>query len=172
MSRPALLGLALLLPAIAIALAAPAATAQLQDAAGRAVGTATFSAAQGGVQVKVKVSGLKPGPHGFHVHAAGLCEGPDFKTAAGHFNPSGKKHGLDSPEGHHGGDLPNLVVGADGVGEATSMLTGVRLDEGVASLFHAGGTALVIHADADDGKTDPAGNSGARIACGVVQREK
>jgi Cu-Zn family superoxide dismutase len=170
MSRSTVLAVALLAPSFA--LASPAATAQLQDAAGKPVGAATFSAVQGGVQVKVKVSGLKPGPHGFHVHAAGLCEGPDFKTAAGHFNPSGKKHGLDSPAGHHGGDLPNLVVGADGTGEATSTLAGVTLDEGVDSLFHAGGTAVVVHADADDGKTDPAGNSGARIACGVVQRGK
>jgi Cu-Zn family superoxide dismutase len=170
MSSSTLLAVALLVPSFA--LASPAAMAQLLDAAGKPVGTATFAAVQGGVQVKVKVSGLKPGPHGFHVHAAGLCEGPDFKTAAGHFNPSGKKHGLDSPAGHHGGDLPNLVVGADGAGEATAVLEGVTLDEGVASLFHAGGTAVVIHADADDGKTDPSGNSGARIACGVVQRGK
>jgi len=168
MSRSTLLAVALLLPTIS--LAAPAATAELKDAAGKPVGTVAFSAAPGGVQVKVKVAGLKPGPHGFHVHAAGLCEGPDFKTAAGHFNPAGKKHGLDSPAGHHGGDLPNLMVGADGSGEATATLEGVTLDEGAASLFHAGGTAVVIHADADDGKTDPAGNSGARIACGVVQR--
>jgi len=170
MSRFTVLAVALLVPSFA--LATPAATALLQDAAGKPVGTAAFSAGPGGVQVKVKVSGLKPGPHGFHVHAAGLCEGPDFKTAAGHFNPSGKKHGLDSPAGHHGGDLPNLVVGADGTGEATATLAGVTLGEGETSLFHAGGTALVIHADADDGKTDPSGNSGARIACGVVQRKK
>ena len=170
MSRSTLLAVAWLLPSIAAA--SPAATAELKDAAGKPVGTATFAAAGHGVQVKVKVAGLKPGPHGFHVHAAGLCEGPDFKTAAGHFNPAGKKHGLDSPAGHHGGDLPNLVAGADGAGEATSILAGVTLGEGEASLFHAGGTALVIHADADDGKTDPSGNSGARIACGVVQRGK
>ena len=168
MSRSLLLAVTLLAPALA--LASPAAQADLKDAAGKPVGTATFAVIEGGVQVKVQVSGLKPGPHGFHVHAAGLCEGPDFKTAAGHFNPSGKKHGLDNPMGHHGGDMPNLVVGADGKGEATATLHGVTLGEGDTSLFHAGGTALVVHADADDGKTDPAGNAGARIACGVVKR--
>jgi Cu-Zn family superoxide dismutase len=167
MSRSSLLAVTLLAPALA--LASPV-TSDLRDAAGKAVGTATFTAAKGGVKVKVKVSGLKPGLHGFHVHAAGVCEGPDFKTAAGHFNPAGRQHGLDNPMGHHGGDMPNLLVGADGQGEATATLAGVTLGEGDTSLFHAGGTALVLHADADDGKTDPAGNAGARIACGVVRR--
>jgi len=164
------LSLAALLLAPALALASPAATADLKDAEGKPVGRATFTATPGGVQVKVEVSGLKPGPHGFHVHAAGLCEGPDFKTAAGHFNPAGRQHGLDNPKGHHGGDMPNLVVSADGRGEATATLAGVTLGEGDTSLFHAGGTAVVVHASPDDGKTDPAGNAGARIACGVVQR--
>lgn len=153
-----------------LALAAPGARAELKDAAGAGVGTATFEAAPQGVKVTVSVHGLKPGPHGFHVHAAGACAAPDFKTAGGHFNPGGKKHGLENPEGHHGGDLPNLVVAADGTGHATAMLQGVTLGAGKDSLFHPGGTAVVIHADADDGKTDPAGNSGARIACGVVAR--
>lgn len=170
MSRFPLLAVTLLSPALALAL--PAAKADLKDAAGKTVGTATFTTSQAGVQVKVQVTGLKPGPHGFHVHAAGLCEPPDFKTAAGHFNPAGKQHGLDNPMGHHGGDMPNLVVGANGEGNATATLRGVTLGDGEASLFHAGGTALVVHADADDGKTDPAGNAGARIACGVVQRGK
>jgi Cu-Zn family superoxide dismutase len=168
MSRSLLLALSLLTPSLAMA--APAVTADLKDAAGRPIGTATFAAGDGGAKVMVRVSGLKPGLHGFHLHAAGLCEGPDFKTAAGHFNPAGKKHGLENPMGHHDGDMPNLVVGADGTGQAAVTLAGVTLGEGEASLFHAGGTALVIHADADDGKTDPAGNSGARIACGVVRR--
>jgi Cu-Zn family superoxide dismutase len=167
MSRP--LSLAVMLLAPALVLASPV-TATLKNADGKPVGTATFAAVQGGVQVKVEVSGLKPGPHGFHVHAKGLCEGPDFKTAAGHFNPAGKQHGLDNPMGHHGGDMPNLVVGANGQGTATATLAGVTLGEGETSLLRDGGTALVLHADADDGKTDPAGNAGARIACGVVQR--
>lgn len=153
-----------------LALATPGAKAELKDAAGADVGAATFEAAPQGVKVTVSVHGLKPGPHGFHVHAAGACAAPDFKTAGGHFNPGGKKHGLENPEGHHGGDLPNLVVAADGTGHATAVLHGVTLGDGTDSLFHPGGTAVVIHADADDGKTDPAGNSGARIACGVVAR--
>jgi Cu-Zn family superoxide dismutase len=168
MNRSTLLAVTLLAPAIA--LASPTVTADLKDAAGRPVGSAIFSSTDGGVQVKVQVAGLKPGAHGFHVHAAGLCEGPDFKSAAGHFNPAGKQHGLDNPMGHHAGDMPNLQVGADGKGTATATLAGVTLGEGDSSLFHVGGTALVIHADADDGKTDPAGNAGARIACGVVRR--
>jgi Cu-Zn family superoxide dismutase len=168
MDRSTLLAVTLLVPGLA--LASPTATADLKDGAGKTVGSAAFSSADGGVQVKVQVAGLKPGAHGFHVHAAGLCEGPDFKSAAGHFNPAGKKHGLDNPMGHHDGDLPNLVVGPDGQGQATATLAGVTLGEGDTSLFHAGGTAVVIHADADDGKTDPAGNAGARIACGVVRR--
>ena len=166
------LPLAAMLLAPSLAFASPAVTADLKDPAGKPVGSASFAATEGGVQVKVKVWGLTPGLHGFHVHAAGLCEGPDFKTAAGHFNPTGKQHGLDNPMGHHGGDMPNLEVGADGRGEANATLAGVTLGEGDASLFHAGGTALVIHAVADDGKTDPSGNAGARIACGVVQRAK
>jgi Cu-Zn family superoxide dismutase len=151
-------------------LAAPGAAAELQDAAGKVIGEATFLAQAEGVQVTVRVKGLKPGPHGFHVHDVGTCTPPDFKPAGGHFNPTGMKHGLENPAGHHGGDLPNLMVGADGAGQATAVLHGVTLGDGAASLFHPGGTAVVIHADADDGKSDPAGNSGARIACGVVTR--
>ena len=122
------------------------------------------------VELKVKVTDLTPGNHGIHVHAVGMCEAPEFKTAGGHFNPTGKKHGLDNPEGHHGGDLPNLSVGADGHGTLTTTLEGLTLGAGDTSLFHAGGTALVVHADPDDEKTDPSGNSGARVACGVVSK--
>jgi Cu-Zn family superoxide dismutase len=150
--------------------ASPGATAQLKDGAGKPVGTATFSPAAGGVELTVKVTDLTPGQHGIHVHAVGTCEGPEFKTAGGHFNPTGKHHGLDNPEGHHGGDLPNLVVGADGHGTLKATLQGVTLGVDDASLFHAGGTAVVIHAGPDDEKTDPAGNSGARVACGVIAK--
>ena len=152
------------------AVARPGAGAELLDADGKAIGSASFEAVDGGVRVTMRVTGLKPGAHGFHVHDVGNCTAPDFKLAGGHFNPAGKKHGLANPAGHHGGDLPNLAVGADGAGQATGILQGTTLDAGAASLFHQGGTALVIHADADDGMTDPSGNSGARIACGVVVR--
>jgi Cu-Zn family superoxide dismutase len=168
MTRLALAALLSSLPVVA--LASPGAKAILKDAGGAEVGAAAFDAVPGGVKVTVSVHGLKPGPHGFHVHDAGACAGPDFKTAGGHFNPAGKKHGLENPEGHHGGDLPNLVVAADGAGQATAVLHGVTLGDGKDGLFHPGGTAVVIHADADDGKTDPSGNSGARIACGVVTK--
>ena len=154
----------------ALALAAPGATAELKDAAGKVVGSAAFEQSDGGVRLTVKVEGLKPGPHGFHVHDVGACAAPDFKSAGPHFNPGGRKHGLESAEGHHAGDLPNLVVGADGTGQATALLQGVTLGDGTMSLFHQGGTSVVVHADADDGKTDPSGNSGARIACGVVAK--
>jgi len=151
--------------------AAPVAKAELRDASGKIVGTALLTEVAGGVRVKVDVSGLPPGKHGIHLHGAGKCEGPDFKTAGGHFNPHGKQHGLENPAGHHGGDLPNLEVGKDGTGKATFTAKGVSLGDGAESLLGKDGTALVLHAAADDGKSDPAGNSGARIACGVVTRE-
>lgn len=156
--------------------AAPSARARLLDAQGKEVGTATFEPAPGGigVRINVKVSGLKPGEHGFHIHAVAKCEPPDFKSAGPHFNPSGMKHGYANPDGPHAGDLPNILVSADGKGEATVIAKSVTIDprRGPSSLFEAEGTSLVVHADPDDGKTDPAGNSGARIACGVIERAK
>ncbi len=164
----ALIALAVSAPALA---ASPAARAELRDASGNVVGTARLTEVAGGVEVKVEAKNLPPGLHGFHLHGAGKCEGPEFKTAGGHFNPHGKHHGLDNPAGAHGGDLPNLDVGADGTGKATFVARGVTLREGPASLLGKDGSALVLHAAADDGKSDPAGNSGARIACGVVTRD-
>jgi Cu-Zn family superoxide dismutase len=122
------------------------------------------------VRIDLDVAQLPPGTHGVHVHTVGKCEGPDFKSAGGHFNPTGKKHGKDNPDGPHAGDLLNFEVGADG--RATTSVTdaNVTLGPGANSLFQPGGTAVVIHQGPDDYKTDPAGNSGARIACGVVQR--
>jgi len=170
MTHLAVAALALALPFAARA--DPAARAALKNAAGETVAAATFSAAPGGVELTIEASRLPPGPHGVHVHAVGKCDGPDFKSAGGHFNPSERKHGLENPAGPHAGDLPNLTVAADGTGNATVKLAGVTLDAGAASLFHEGGTSLVVHADADDMKTDPSGNSGARIACGIVERLK
>jgi Cu-Zn family superoxide dismutase len=151
--------------------AAPGATATLRDAQGKSIGMATLTPAEGGVKVGVTVSGIAPGLHGFHVHAVGKCEGPDFKSAGGHFNPGSKEHGLENPKGSHAGDMPNLSVGADGTGKGEYVARGASLEAGAGSLFPEGGTAVVLHAAADDMKSDPAGNAGARIACGVVERK-
>jgi superoxide dismutase, Cu-Zn family len=108
--------------------------------------------------------------HGFHIHEVGKCEGPDFKSAGGHFNPSGKEHGKKNPKGHHAGDMENVSADPSGNAKGTFKLKGIAL-EGKAedSLFRANGTSIVIHASADDHKSNPAGNSGDRIACGVIE---
>jgi Cu-Zn family superoxide dismutase len=169
MSVRLLLACAVALP-LAASAAAPKAKASLTDAQGKDVGTATFTPAKGGVRVQVQLANLPPGKHGIHVHAVGKCDPPDFKSAGGHFNPAGKKHGLHSKEGAHAGDLPNLTVGKDGKAKATFTAKGATLGDGEGSLFGPDGTALVVHADPDDEKTDPAGSSGARIACGVIEK--
>lgn len=142
---------------------------ELRDGDGQAVGTATLSAANGGVEVAVRASGLPPGPHGFHIHDTGACEPPSFESAGGHFAPLGRQHGHQNPQGPHVGDLPNLQVGSDG-GADTSFVAAEAIlqPDGETSLLAGDGTALVIHADEDDQRTDPSGNSGDRIACGVV----
>ena len=148
--------------------AAMKAKADLRDAKAAAVGTAVFTEKSKGVEIDLKVSGLAPGLHGFHIHNVGLCEAPDFASAGPHFNPEGKQHGWDNPQGHHLGDLHNVNVSSDGKAIVHVLIAGVTLGEGPNSLFHEGGTSLVIHEKPDDGKTDPAGNAGARIACGVI----
>ena len=151
--------------------AAQGAKATLIDVQGKPVGSAVLEEIPRGVKIHLKVSGLPPGTHAFHIHAVGKCEPPDFKSAGGHFNPFGKKHGRENLEGAHAGDLPNIQVGPDGIGLAEAVASHVTLGEGPNSLFHPDGTALVVHASADDNKTDPAGNAGARIACGVITKE-
>jgi len=144
--------------------------ADIVNAQGQKIGTARILPAKEGVKINVSVSQLPPGTHGIHIHAVGKCEGPDFKTAGGHLNPDSKKHGKDNPDGPHAGDLLNLEVKADGTARATFLDKNVTLGDGPNSVFHEGGSAIVIHEKEDDYKTDPAGNSGARIACGVIQK--
>jgi Cu-Zn family superoxide dismutase len=157
----------------AAAIAQPAkeqAHANIVNANGENVATATLTQTGKGVRIKLTIIKLPPGTHGIHVHTVGKCEGPAFASAGGHLNPDGKMHGMDNPSGPHAGDMPNLEVGPSGKGNATILASGVTLGNGPNSLFHDGGTALVIHEKADDYKTDPSGNSGARIACGVIEK--
>lgn len=145
-------------------------TTDIIDGQGGKMGTATFTQLAKGVQVDVKVSGLKPGKHGIHIHETGKCEKPDFKSAGSHFNPTMKEHGYDNPSGEHAGDLANLVAGPNGTAEAQFVVTTVTLNKEVPnSLLKEGGTSLVIHAEADDMHTNPAGNSGDRIGCAVIK---
>jgi Cu-Zn family superoxide dismutase len=143
-------------------------TVQLKNAQGQDVGTATITPSGKGVRIKLNVHDLTPGEHGIHFHEVGKCEGPDFKTAGSHFNPDSKKHGLKNPDGPHAGDMNNFMVNPKGMSMATITDMRVNLGTGNNSLFANGGTALVIHEKADDMKTDPSGNSGGRIACGVI----
>jgi Cu-Zn family superoxide dismutase len=144
------------------------AAAPLRNAEGQVLGMAIFTQEPQGVRISVTVKGLSPGEHGIHIHSVGKCEPPDFLSAGPHFNPTNKKHGLTNPEGPHAGDLPNLVVGEDGSAVYEHVTDRVTLTPGELSLFDEDGSALVIHAGPDDQMTDPAGNSGARVLCGVI----
>jgi superoxide dismutase, Cu-Zn family len=148
------------------------AKAELKDSQGKAVGTAQLKQVPDGIEISVRVTGIPAGTHAFHIHSVGQCAGPDFESAGQHFNPEGKKHGMKNPDGPHAGDLPNLSVGADGTGSARVVNSHFTLGGGANSLFHQGGTAIVIHEKADDDKTDPAGNAGGRIACGVIEKTR
>jgi len=145
-------------------------TVNLSDAQGKSVGTAKLSAASKGVKIQLNLMNLPPGEHGIHVHMVAKCEGPAFTSAGGHLNPDMKHHGLQNPDGPHAGDMPNFMVGADGKAKATIIAPGVTMGDDSHSIFSNGGTALVIHAMSDDMKSDPAGNAGARIACGVINK--
>lgn len=139
------------------------ATALLKTADGKDAGHATAREVKGGLRITIEATGLPAGQHGAHVHTTGACDAPDFKTAGGHWNPTGHQHGSMNPQGPHEGDLPNLAIGKNGRGVLGVNLPGATMD----GLLDADGSAIVIHADVDDMKTDPSGNSGARIACGV-----
>lgn len=139
------------------------ATAALRSADGTDMGTATATEVDGAVQVIVNARGLTPGPHGLHVHMVGACDAPTFETAGGHWNPTGRQHGSENPQGQHAGDMPNIDAAADGTGSTTFTLASGNF----AGLLDADGSSLVIHEGPDDYVTDPAGNSGGRIACGI-----
>lgn len=139
------------------------AQADLHTPAGADAGIAVAEEVDGGLRVMVDVIGIPPGDHGVHVHTTGKCDAPDFASAGGHWNPTVKKHGLHNPEGPHAGDMPNLEVESNGRGKLTFMLPAGNFE----GLLDEDGAAFVVHAGPDDLKTDPSGNSGGRIACGV-----
>ena len=144
------------------------ARADIKNAEGKSVGTASLRETKDGVVITVNVKGLPQGLHAVHVHTVGKCDAPAFTSAGGHFNPQNKKHGLKNPDGPHAGDLPDMFVNKDGMGRYEALMESMTLGAGETSVFDADGSAIVVHATADDNVTDPAGNSGDRIACGVI----
>lgn len=141
--------------------------AEIADAAGRTRATATVIEAGDSIRVRIEATSLSAGAYGAHLHAAGRCDAPAFESAGPHWNPTAQQHGKDNPQGMHKGDLPNLLVGADGQGSLEYSVLDARLS-GREGLLDGDGAALVIHARPDDYRTDPSGNSGTRIACGVL----
>lgn len=144
------------------------AVATLADAQGRNVGTAQLRQTPHGVLLKLDLKNATPGVHGLHIHEAGQCEGPDFKSAGGHFNPAGRQHGFLNPNGPHAGDLPNIEVPSTTAHSVEYLIPGVTLDPGPQSLLGKNGSAIVIHAKPDDYMTDPAGEAGDRLVCGAI----
>lgn len=148
------------------------ASSELRNVSGQPVATATLTQVGDVVRIVLEAQGLPPGVKAVHIHEVGACEGPTFTSAGGHFNPLGKQHGLLNPQGAHAGDLSNITIGPDGKGSMETSTQQVTLGAGATSLFDANGSALVIHAAPDDFRTDPTGNSGARIACGAISKKQ
>ena len=140
------------------------ARAILQDASGKEVGRARLQQVGKGIKVTLQASKLAAGTHGVHIHAVGKCDAPDFASAGSHWNPTSRQHGKDNPAGMHKGDLPNIVIDSNGRGTLAFTVDGAVLGD----LLDADGAAIVVHVAADDYRTDPSGNSGARIACGAL----
>jgi Cu-Zn family superoxide dismutase len=159
-----------LMASLAAASGATAASARLIDATGAEVGWARLTEdAAGRLHLNVQVNGMTPGHHGIHLHAIGSCVTPAFTSAGGHHNPLGAQHGLDNPAGAHAGDLPNLDVNIVGRGRLQATTDRATLTPGTLTLLDANGSAIIIHAAQDDQHTDPTGNSGTRVACGVIE---
>jgi Cu-Zn family superoxide dismutase len=168
--HPVSLGAALALAGCATApQAGPSAAATIADPGGRAVARAVLRPSDSGLSVRVEAAGLAAGTYGVHLHGVGRCEPPAFASAGPHWNPAGRQHGRDNPAGMHMGDLPNLVVDSAGHGSIDFIVAGATLSgAGANALLDSDGAAVVVHAQADDYRTDPSGNSGARIACGII----